>query len=354
MENRLQDTIAIHRKKKKLTQEGLAMYLGVSASAVSKWESGTSYPDITLLAPLARALGITIDELLNFHSELSIQQASLIEENICAKFENEGFEGGREACYEVLKEYPQSARLRIRLAGLFQRYVILLDHATDEQVKELYLEAIEILKPAQEDNHTEMAMSARVLLVNYYIIVKDFEQAEETLQQLPKRQYIQEDFLPTLALMKEDIDQAQEANEVNFCWHFQSVLSSLMQLSGIASRRQQYAQAIQLLEIQESLIQATGWNHSNIGLLKASYLIKMNRVSEAMEALESVEFVMARNNNPNHPLHSMVEKRLKLQPYPMTILKQKLAEELLQDELYQPLYDEPDFQRLIKKWQNKE
>ena len=47
-----------------MTQEELAGKLGVSSQAVSKWETDTSCPDISLLPQLCRILGITTDELL--------------------------------------------------------------------------------------------------------------------------------------------------------------------------------------------------------------------------------------------------------------------------------------------------
>nr|WP_297284110.1 helix-turn-helix transcriptional regulator [uncultured Agathobaculum sp.] len=56
-------TILAARHTKGLTQEALADLVGVSAAAVSKWETGASYPDITLLPPIARALGMTVDAL---------------------------------------------------------------------------------------------------------------------------------------------------------------------------------------------------------------------------------------------------------------------------------------------------
>ena len=58
-----EEVIVTHRKKLGLTQEGLASHLGVTNQAVSKWESGQSCPDITLLPQLADLFGITIDEL---------------------------------------------------------------------------------------------------------------------------------------------------------------------------------------------------------------------------------------------------------------------------------------------------
>ena len=48
-----------------LSQERLAELVGVSRQAVSKWEVGDAMPDTDRLLPLARALGITVDELLS-------------------------------------------------------------------------------------------------------------------------------------------------------------------------------------------------------------------------------------------------------------------------------------------------
>ncbi len=53
------------REKKNLTQEELAARIFVSGKAVSKWELGRGYPDVSLLEPLAGALGISVIELLS-------------------------------------------------------------------------------------------------------------------------------------------------------------------------------------------------------------------------------------------------------------------------------------------------
>ena len=49
-------TIRKYRKEKGMTQEEMANRLGVTTPAVNKWENENSYPDITLLAPIARLL----------------------------------------------------------------------------------------------------------------------------------------------------------------------------------------------------------------------------------------------------------------------------------------------------------
>ena len=56
--------IAENRKRQGLTQQQLAQTLHVTDKAVSKWERGLSYPDVTLLQPLAAAFGLRVDDLL--------------------------------------------------------------------------------------------------------------------------------------------------------------------------------------------------------------------------------------------------------------------------------------------------
>ena len=53
------------REEKQLSQVQLAEQLNVSDKTVSKWETGKGYPDITLIEPLAQALGISTMELLS-------------------------------------------------------------------------------------------------------------------------------------------------------------------------------------------------------------------------------------------------------------------------------------------------
>ena len=53
------------REKRGMTQAELADKIGVSSKTVSKWETAKGLPDITLLQPLAQALGISVIELMN-------------------------------------------------------------------------------------------------------------------------------------------------------------------------------------------------------------------------------------------------------------------------------------------------
>ena len=53
------------RKMRGLTQNYIAEVMGVTCQAVSKWEKGDCMPDITRLPLLAKALGVSVDDLLS-------------------------------------------------------------------------------------------------------------------------------------------------------------------------------------------------------------------------------------------------------------------------------------------------
>lgn len=70
MEMNIGPIIMEKRKEKKVTQQELANFIGVSKASVSKWETGQTYPDITLLPLLAAYFDITIDSLLTYEPQL--------------------------------------------------------------------------------------------------------------------------------------------------------------------------------------------------------------------------------------------------------------------------------------------
>ena len=58
-------TVKALRENRNMTQAELADRIGVSSKTVSKWETAKGLPDISLLQPLAEALGISVIELMN-------------------------------------------------------------------------------------------------------------------------------------------------------------------------------------------------------------------------------------------------------------------------------------------------
>ena len=91
------------RTSKGITQEQLSEVMNVTCAAVSKWERGETYPDITLLQPLAYYFGVTLDELMGYDQE-KIQAE--IDEVISLYRKHWTSDKGREIIVKAYKDHP--------------------------------------------------------------------------------------------------------------------------------------------------------------------------------------------------------------------------------------------------------
>ncbi len=91
------------RTAKNITQEQLSVAMNVSCAAVSKWERGETYPDITLLQPLAYFFEVTLDELMGYDQE-KIQAE--IDQTIALYRKHWNDEKGTEIITKAYHDYP--------------------------------------------------------------------------------------------------------------------------------------------------------------------------------------------------------------------------------------------------------
>ncbi|MDF2543378.1 MAG: hypothetical protein K0S47_3096 [Herbinix sp.] len=132
------------RIEKGKRQEELADYLGVSFQAVSKWETLSSTPDISLLPKLAVYFGITIDELftLPISDELERIENSLYQERRIAP---ENFDHSVNFLEGILKENPKDIRALSDLAFLYNHRA-----HSDHEMASNYAEKVLELDPEKK------------------------------------------------------------------------------------------------------------------------------------------------------------------------------------------------------------
>ena len=99
------------RLAKGLTQEQLAELLTISTAAVSKWEARNTYPDITMLFPLAEIFGVTVDELLGYDEAKSKADVDKILAEYQRLYVEGRFAEGKELIVNARKKYPHDYRI---------------------------------------------------------------------------------------------------------------------------------------------------------------------------------------------------------------------------------------------------
>ena len=108
-----------HRRRRNITQEELAEYIGVSKASVSKWETATTYPDITLLPQLATFFNISIDELVGYEPQMTKTDIRKLYTQISHDFSKKPFHEVMEYCREITKKYFSCAPLLFQIGCLY-------------------------------------------------------------------------------------------------------------------------------------------------------------------------------------------------------------------------------------------
>lgn len=122
MQLELGNNIRQLRRRDKKTQETLAEALGVTSQAVSRWESGGSYPDMNLLPSIANFFGVSIDELFGYENQREQKIDELVARIHHMKWHNNGVDHNISECIAVardaLVEFPGNEKLMLSLASV--------------------------------------------------------------------------------------------------------------------------------------------------------------------------------------------------------------------------------------------
>lgn len=134
----LGQVIRKHRKSKCMTQEEMAGRLGVTAPAVNKWENGVSMPDITLLAPIARLLGITTDILLSFCDELTAEEIEALVCEVDSMLKEKPYNEVFLWVKKKLEQYPNCEQLILQLAVILDAQRMMQDPVKKMKQAQIY------------------------------------------------------------------------------------------------------------------------------------------------------------------------------------------------------------------------
>lgn len=180
---RIGEQIKNYRKAAGLTQEQVANYLGVSTPAVNKWEKGNTYPDISLLPPLARLLKIDMNELFSFREELTEKEIGQFVNELSA-VALDTFAKAFEKAGSKIKEYPHCDRLIYTVATVLNSALTLSD-LDAEKKSEYNAKIIEWLEQTTDSQDEKVRTSSIFMLAAKYVQMEKYEEADVLLDKIP-------------------------------------------------------------------------------------------------------------------------------------------------------------------------
>ncbi len=279
------------RNERNITQEQLAVALGLTPQAISRWESENGYPDIEFLPALADFFQVSTDELLGY--KLSERERELQEfRNEAARLSEVGDidEQLKFARYAVSK-YPYDEEILSNLAGcLFMKASDTKDTVLAKEAEAIFLKVLDICKDEDLKNST-----IHSLCMLYADCLKDSEKAFEILKKLTPLKYSREVCLScgigdgkTEFYIQDYISTLTD--------HLGTAIENLVLNGDLSNERDVWDKKIQMMYTAIELYKMIyGENlmfyHNRVGRLYgliSTYQIEQQKIEETFESLEKM------------------------------------------------------------------
>lgn len=295
MDEKLSGRIAALRRERGWTQEHLAQQLGVSAAAVSKWETGASCPDLALLCPLARALGTDVDHLLAFEEKMPPERIAACAEKFIGLTRQGDQEAAQAYLNGLLHEYPTDCALKLQAAVWIAVLQMTFSETEgmNEQRKALY-ESVYV------SGNTAQRQAAANALASIAIQENRTEDARRYLEEAGEQT---EDAALLRAQLYQATGEKDKALEEIQKQLYRAVSQTLQMLVMLMQTKENASEALSIAETYRKVeaIFAVGGGMS-AGLLMQQYMA-MGRKQEALACL--TQMVDAATSKPITPNPSL-------------------------------------------------
>lgn len=207
------------RKKKGITQDALASVLSVSPQAVSKWESGLTYPDMEIIPVIAGYFEVSMDMLFDYDvREMKARIKKIIDD--AWEFFFDDTQKYIDIIKDALSEYPGNEEL---LTALLDAYVCTLRDKHDTTHLDEMIEVSQ--KIISESTDFIKMCQAKDAQVSAYLARGEYQKAKSVIDTLPKEYSIRDDMYADKLSGMDKLNGAVMSR----CYHLQDLYRACMQ-----------------------------------------------------------------------------------------------------------------------------
>lgn len=219
------------RKELSLTQEQIAVFLGVSTPAVNKWEKGSTYPDITLLPALARLLKIDLNTLMSFNDDLTDIEIENFVNEVDKTVQEQDYDTAFQKAINKIHEYPTCEKLIYSVILYLEGALTFCNVSEIEQYREIYETFYKRLATSEIPEIRDTATS---MLIFYARNRGDLSKAEELINSLPFSTIDKEGQLAILYQWQEryqDAEKIWEHRVLKGATEIQTALANMLEIA---------------------------------------------------------------------------------------------------------------------------
>lgn len=356
----LPEILGAKRREKGVTQDELAAYVGVSKASVSKWETGLSFPDITLLPILASYFDISIDDLMGYAPQLDKREIKRIYDRLSKRFAKTTFDDVLIECKALVKKYYACYPFLLAMVQLYVNHAPL---AKDAARKDALLQSAIKLCERVKTNSTDIRLisQAEVFQALCYLTIGDAARVLEILGEDVRPQPKLGTLIAQAHQMLGKSEKAKEINQIELYMDLMGVFNGL--LDYVRANMSDFDHALEAFRRAESLselFQMQRLNPNNTALLYALGANACHAAGKREETLEMLSKYVDACIHGFFPFQlkgdaffDKIDAWLKQDEHPVPRDEATIKESMLGDILLNPafdsLHDDPEYIGLIRK-----
>lgn len=187
---------------KNITQDVLANYLELSFQAVSKWETGSTMPDVGMISAIASFFGVSTDELFDFHVyEIEKEVRKMVDEHSLYWYTDK--KKAEEIIRNGLKRYPGNDVLLNCLIGVLD---------VSEQGDEMIAVAKALVESTKDD---EVRFDAYRIMAEALMSRGEYQSAKDTMEHIPEIYFTKLEVAAFLLEGEEKYEAAQKQKNLS-------------------------------------------------------------------------------------------------------------------------------------------
>lgn len=345
----INEIIRKYRKENNMTQEEMASRLGVTAPAVNKWESGASTPDISLLAPIARLLHITLDELLSFNENLTEKEVNNIVTEMYGILGSEAVDEYYQKMVDKVREYPNAENLIIQLTSLLTMRCLVLDAKERAKYDDWIQNNYENLVLSADETIRNSAIES---LYGFYISRGRYEDAEKCLDNISPNNPDKKRKQATIYAGIGKYDEAYKMLEEVLLEKYQMMSVLLHEIQNVALKTKNYKKAEAIIEKASGLAELfdMGEYNKNVNSIELAVALK-----DAGKTLEIMDLLMSNIDTLTDYTKSDLFEHMTFNNQMQSAASMVISTMLKQwdeDDAYQFVRESAGWEEFKKKWIN--
>ena len=215
------------RRKRGITQEELAAHLGVVKATVSKWETGISYPDISLLPLMATFFDISIDQLMGYTPQMPDEKIKELYNQLALDFTQKPFEEVITKCEGIIKKYYSCYLLLSRMVILYLNHAPLSEN--EERTEQILRNAIQLCERIISNcKDRDLIFGALNLQATCHLALNDGAAVLDLLGESLVSPYLETSLIAQAYQLLGNEEKAQEALQVDLYSKLMEIFDSMM------------------------------------------------------------------------------------------------------------------------------